>query len=103
MSHLNGNSQNFPTEVLNHQGLVLVDFWAVWCGPCQMLTPVIDEIGGEVKDLKIVKVDVDAEVALATQYNVSSIPTVIIFDHGQIKATIIGFHQKSDYLKALGL
>lgn len=103
MSHLDGNSQNFETEVLNYQGLVLVDFWAVWCGPCQMLAPVIDEIGGEVKDLKIVKVDVDAEVALATQYNVASIPTVIIFDHGQIKDTIIGFHQKSDYLKALGL
>jgi len=103
MSHLDGNSQNFETEVLNYQGLVLVDFWAVWCGPCQMLAPVIDEIGGEIKDLKIVKVDVDAEVALATQYNVSSIPTVIIFDHGQIKNTIIGFHQKSDYLKALGL
>jgi thioredoxin 1 len=101
MSHLIGTSKNFQTEVLNHQGLVLVDFWAVWCGPCQMLSPVIDEIGNEQKDLKIVKVDVDTEVELATQYNVASIPTVIIFDHGQIKNTIIGFHAKQDYLTAL--
>jgi thioredoxin 1 len=103
MSHLDGTSQNFSTEVLNHQGLVLVDFWAVWCGPCQILSPVIDEIGSEQKDLKIVKVDVDAQTELATQYNVASIPTVMIFDHGQIKDTIIGFHPKADYLKALGL
>jgi thioredoxin 1 len=101
MTHLDGTSQNFQTEVLNYQGKVLVDFWAVWCGPCQMLAPVIDEIGDEQKDLKIIKIDVDAEVQLASQYNVSSIPTVIIFDHGQVKDTIIGFHQKSDYLAAL--
>jgi thioredoxin 1 len=102
MAHLDGTSQNFQTEVLNHQGLVLVDFWAVWCGPCQMLMPIIDEISQELKDVKIVEIDVDAEVALATQYNIASIPTVMIFDHGQIKNTIIGFHPKSDYLKALG-
>lgn len=102
MAHLVGNSKNFQTEVLNHQGLVLVDFWAVWCGPCQMLSPVIDEIGEAKKDLKIVKVDVDAETELASQYNVASIPTVIIFDHGQIRSTIIGFHAKEDYQKALG-
>jgi thioredoxin 1 len=103
MPHLDGTSQNFAAEVLNYQGLVLVDFWAVWCGPCQMLSPIIDEIGQEHQDLKIVKINVDAESALAAQYNVASIPTVIIFDHGQIKETIIGFHPKSDYLKTLGL
>ena len=97
-----GNKNNFKTEVLDHQGLVLVDFWAVWCGPCQMLSPVIEEIGQENKNLKIVKVDVDSEVELATKYNVASIPTVIIFDHGKIKDTIIGYHPKTDYLTALG-
>jgi thioredoxin 1 len=102
MAHLDGTAQNFQTEVLNHQGLVLVDFWAVWCGPCQMLMPIIDEISQELKDVKIVEIDVDKEVALATQYNIASIPTVMIFDHGQIKNTIIGFHPKTDYLKALG-
>jgi thioredoxin 1 len=103
MPHIDITSKNFQTEVLDHQGLVLVDFWAVWCGPCQMLSPVIDEIGQEQKDLKIAKVDVDAEVELASKYDVSSIPTVIIFDHGKVKDTIIGYHQKPDYLKALEL
>lgn len=101
MAHLSGNSQNFQTEVLNFPGKVLVDFWAVWCGPCQMLSPIIDEISQAQPELKIVKIDVDVEIQLASQYNVSSIPTVIIFDHGQIKDTIIGFHQKSDYLAVL--
>ena len=103
MDYIDVTNGNFQSEVLDHQGLVLVDFWAVWCGPCQMLSPVIDEIGQELKDLKVAKVDVDAEIELATKYNVSSIPTVIIFDHGKVKDTIIGFHQKPDYLRALGL
>lgn len=98
---INATSQNFQTEVINFQGKVLVDFWAVWCGPCQMLAPVIEEIGRELPDLKIIKVDVDTEIQLASQYNISSIPTVIIFDHGQIKETIIGYHQKTDYLSVL--
>ena len=89
MKHLEGTLKNFQSEVLDDPGLVLVDFWAVWCGPCQMLSPIIDEIGDEHQQLKIVKVDVDSEVEMASKYNVSSIPTVIIFDHGQIKNTII--------------
>ena len=92
---------DFQTEVLNYQGKVIVDFWAEWCGPCKMLSPIIEEIGQENKDIKIVKVDVDTENELASKYNVNSIPTVMIFEHGQLKNTIIGFHQKADYLKAL--
>ena len=99
--HIIGTNQNFQSEVLDFQGLVLVDFWATWCGPCQMLAPVIDEISNEQKDLKIVKVDVDSEPDLAVKYNVSSIPTVIIFKDGKIIDTIIGFRQKSDYLNSL--
>lgn len=98
---ITGTNENFVSEVLEFKGHVLVDFWAVWCGPCQMLSPIIDEIGRENKDLKIVKVDVDQQNDLAVKYNVGSIPTVIIFDHGQVKNTIIGFHQKQDYLQAL--
>ena len=99
--HITGTQQNFQSEVLDFKGQVLVDFWATWCGPCQMLAPVLDEIGHEQKDLKIVKVDVDSEQELAVKYNVSSIPTVIIFKDGQIVDTIIGFRQKSDYLAVL--
>ncbi|MCL4384042.1 thioredoxin [Patescibacteria group bacterium] len=102
MSHLNGTKQNFQSEVIDYQGSVLVDFWASWCGPCQMLSPIIDEIGNELKEkVKIVKVDVDAENELASIYNVSAIPTVIVFKNGQIVDTIVGFRQKQDYLSAI--
>ena len=96
------NQDNFQKEVLESKVKVLVDFWASWCGPCQMLGPIIDEIGHEYKDqLKVVKVDVDENQNLALEYNISSIPAVLIFSEGKVVDTIIGFHQKQDYLKAL--
>ncbi|HOY61028.1 MAG TPA: thioredoxin [Candidatus Woesebacteria bacterium] len=96
------NQESFQTEVLDFNGKVLVDFWASWCGPCRMLGPIIDEIGDEYKDkIKVVKIDVDENQNLALQYNISSIPAVLIFDQGKVIETIIGFHQKQDYLKAL--
>jgi thioredoxin 1 len=98
-------TQNFKSEVLEFSGKVLVDFWATWCGPCQMLAPVIEEIATEIKpeqEIKIVKVDVDQEPALASEYGVVSIPTVIIFDHGQKITSLVGFRQKQEYLRALG-
>lgn len=82
-------------------GLVLVDFSATWCGPCQMLAPIIEEIALELPEVKIIKIDVDEKPELSTKYNVSSIPTVLIFKDGQLKDTIIGFHQKQEYLNAL--
>lgn len=102
MAHINGTKQNFQNEVIDYKGNVVVDFWASWCGPCQMLGPVIDEVGEELKDkVKVVKVDVDAENELASLYNVSAIPTVIVFKDGQVKETIVGFRQKQDYLTAV--
>lgn len=99
---LNINQNNFQSEVLESKTQVIVDFWAPWCGPCQMLGPVIDEIGEELKDqVKVVKVNVDENQELAAKYNISSIPAVLIFENAQIKNTIIGFHQKQDYLNAL--
>jgi len=99
---LNITSQNFDSEVLQSQQKVIVDFWAPWCGPCQMLGPIIDEIGDELKDeVKVSKINVDENQELAEKYNISSIPAVLIFEKGQVKDTIIGFHQKQDYLNAL--
>lgn len=99
---LNITSQNFKTEVLDFKGKVLVDFWAEWCGPCKMLAPVIEEIETELSGkVKVGKVDVDKESQLASEHNISAIPSVIIFENGKIKETIIGFRQKQDYLKAI--
>jgi len=94
---------NFKSEVLDFKGKVLVDFWATWCGPRQMLAPIIDEISADLGDkVKVVKVDVDSEPGLASQYNVASIPTVIIFDNGKKVESLVGFRQKQEYLQALG-
>jgi len=100
--HLIVNQDNFQKEVLEFKGKVLVDFWASWCGPCQMLGPIIDEIGSEYKDkIKVVKIDVDENQNLALKYNISSIPAVLIFNEVKVIETIIGYHQKQDYLNAL--
>jgi len=100
--HLAVDQNNFQKEVLESTTKVIVDFWAPWCGPCQMLGPIMDEIGDELKDqVKVTKVNVDENQDLASQYNVSSIPAVLIFEKGEVKNNIIGFHQKQDYLDAL--
>jgi thioredoxin 1 len=102
MAHIDATTQNFQQEVIKFQGKVLVDFWAPWCGPCQMLGPVIDEIGDELKgEVKIVKINVDEESDIATEYNVSAIPTVLYFENGTLKETFVGFKQKTEYLNAV--
>jgi thioredoxin 1 len=102
MEHVNANEQNFQKEVLEVKGKVLVDFWAPWCGPCQMLSPVLEEIAKEMGEkVKVVKVNVDEEGTLAQQYNVSAIPTVVLFEEGKIKETFVGFRQKQEYINAV--
>jgi len=97
----NINQSDFQKEVLDFKGKILVDFWAPWCGPCQMLTPVIEEIAAEIKDVKVVKVNVDEAQEIATKYNITGIPTVILFKEGQVIDTIVGFRQKQDYINAI--
>ena len=94
--------EKFLAEVIKSETPVLVDFWAPWCGPCQMLGPLIDELGDELKDqVKVLKINVDENQELAAKYNISSIPAVLIVDHGLAKNTLIGFRQKQEYLDAL--
>ena len=81
---------NFQAEVLESDKPVLVDFWAPWCGPCRIVAPHLEELAGEREDLRIVKLNVDENPQVSSQYNVMSIPTLLLFKHGQVAHQIIG-------------
>jgi thioredoxin 1 len=85
---------SFETDVLKSDKPVLVDFWAAWCGPCRVVAPVLEEIASERDDLRIVKLDVDANQQTAANYEVLSIPTMILFKNGQVAKKIIGAYPK---------
>ena len=91
---------NFEAEVLKSQIPVLVDFWAVWCGPCMMQGPVVDALAEEVSTVKFAKVNVDEEMELAQQFRVMNIPTLLVFEGGTVTKTQIGFADK-EHLKSL--
>lgn len=92
---VNLNKENFEQEVLKSDKTVLVDFWATWCGPCQMIAPVVEDIANEGK-VKVGKVNVDDEQELAINYGVMSIPTLIFFKNGNPVKEVVGFHSKSE-------
>lgn len=102
MENLNINEENFEEEVLNSNVPVLVDFWASWCGPCKMMSPIIEEIAEETKnDIKVCKVNIDENSSLATKYGIMSIPTFIVFKNGEISAHTIGVKSKEEILELL--
>lgn len=85
------NQSNFEAEVLNHKGLVIVDFFATWCGPCKMLSPVIDKLAEEVGDkVNIGKVDIDENMELAQKYSIMSVPTLVFIKDGETVDTLMG-------------
>ena len=95
------NNQNFQNEIIENTGIVLVDFYADWCSPCKMLSPIIDEIAEECTDITVGKVNVDENNSLAAKYNVMSIPTMIIFKNGKEQARVVGVRPKEDILAEL--
>ena len=90
---------SFDTDVLKADGLILVDFWAEWCGPCKMLSPVIDELSGELENVNFVKVDIDQSMDLAQKFKIVSVPTLKVFKNGEEVDTLMGFMPK-DVLKS---
>ena len=101
MSVTNINKNNFQNEVLNSEKPVLLDFWAPWCGPCRMVSPIVDEIAAERRDIKVGKVNVDEQPELAGQFGVMSIPTLVVMKGGKVANQMVGARPKSQILAML--
>ena len=101
MSAININKDNFRNEVLDSEKPVLLDFWASWCGPCRMVSPIVDEIAAERGDIKVGKVNVDEQPELAGQFGVMSIPTLVVIKGGRVVNQMVGARPKSQILAML--
>lgn len=93
------NAEQFEKEVINEGGVVFVDFYATWCMPCKTMSPIIEEIAKEHKEVKFVKIDIDKNEELAIKYNVMSIPTMIIMKNGEVTKTFVGVTNKENIVK----
>lgn len=94
LKHITANE--FDEEVLNYNGKVLVDFFASWCGPCQMLTPVLEKINEEENEIKIVKVNIDEETKLAIENGVEVVPTLVLYNNGKLVKRLEGYRDKEE-------
>lgn len=101
MAVVNITNANFKEEVLESDKKVLVDFWAPWCGPCRMVSPIVDEIAEESSAVKVAKINIDEQPQLASQYGVMSIPTLMLFENGDVVDKAVGARNKSFILQML--
>lgn len=101
MSVIHISKSNFQNEVLNSEKPVLLDFWAPWCGPCRMVSPIVDEIAAECGDIKVGKVNVDEQPELAGQFGVMSIPTLVVMKGGKVVNQMVGARPKGQILAML--
>ena len=101
MSVIHITKANFEQLVLNSQKKVLLDFWAPWCGPCQMIGPIVEELAEEREDITVGKINVDDEMELAVQFGVTSIPMLLVMEGGQVVNKAIGYRPKADIEKLL--
>ena len=103
MAIINITADNFKEEVLDNTKTVLLDFWATWCGPCMMISPIVDEIAEETPELVVGKVNVDEQPGLAQAFGIESIPTLVVVKDGQVVNQMIGLSQKEDILNLINL
>lgn len=101
MSAINISKNNFENEVLNSDKTVLLDFWASWCAPCRMVVPIVEEIAGERRDIKVGKINVDEEPELANKFSIMSIPTLVVMKNGKIVQQVSGARPKNAILEML--
>lgn len=103
MSVIKLTNDNFEEEVMKSDKPVLIDFYATWCGPCRMVSPIVDEIAEETSDSKICKIDVDEEPELAQTFGISSIPTLVVIKDGKVANMSVGAKPKADILRMLDI
>ena len=103
MAAIKLTGSNFKTEVMDSESPVLIDFWAPWCGPCRMVSPVVEEVADEIGDsVKVGKINVDEEPQLAARFNIMSIPTLVVMKNGRVNSASVGIKTKKQILQMIG-
>lgn len=103
MSIINLTKDSYHNEVMGTEKVVVIDFWATWCGPCKMMAPVVEEVAKDYPDVKVCKVNVDEEPELSNAFKIVSIPTIVVIKNGEIIDSVVGYRPKEDIGKIIKL
>lgn len=103
MSIINLTKDSYHNEVMETEKVVVIDFWATWCGPCKMMAPVVEEVAKDYPDVKVCKVNVDEEPELSNAFKIVSIPTIVVIKNGEIIDSVVGYRPKEDIDKIIKL
>ena len=103
MSIINLTKDSYHNEVMETEKVVVIDFWATWCGPCKMMAPVVEEVAKDYPDVKVCKVNVDEEHELSNAFKIVSIPTIVVIKNGEIIDSVVGYRPKEDIEKIIKL
>lgn len=103
MSIINLTKDSYHNEVMETEKVVVIDFWATWCGPCKMMAPVVEEVAKDYLDVKVCKVNVDEEPELSNAFKIVSIPTIVVIKNGEIIDSVVGYRPKEDIEKIIKL